>query len=76
MDDIYVRLGAYMRKFRENAGLTQQEAADKLGICRSTLTHYEAGRRKPTLDFLFQLEMIYKADMITAILEAKKTTDK
>jgi len=35
---------------RKNAGLTQQQVADALGLDRSAIAHYEKGDSKPTLD--------------------------
>ena len=44
---------------RVNAGLTQQEASDKLGICRATLANYEAGRSVPDWDIVEKIEEVY-----------------
>lgn len=38
-----------LREARERAGLTQEELARKIGIDRSTYTHYERGDRVPSL---------------------------
>lgn len=37
-----------LQKAREAAGLTQQQAADKLGIAVGTLRNWEQDRRHPT----------------------------
>lgn len=39
---------------RQNRGLTQQELADKLGITRASLSHYEKGRREMNYNLLIQ----------------------
>ena len=39
---------------RQSRGLTQQELADKLGITRASLSHYEKGRREMNYKLLIQ----------------------
>lgn len=52
------------RRVREQAGLTQNEVAELLGVERSTVTRYESGTRKPRgtvrlayVDLLERMEM-------------------
>ena len=42
---------------------TQQEIADKLGVTRSTVSNFEIGRRKPEIDILEKLAVIYGVDL-------------
>lgn len=44
-----------LRKFRELKGWTQTELAKEAGLTQSWISHFEAGRRKPTLDTLQKL---------------------
>lgn len=54
--DIYRReLGQYIRRLREEAGMTLQELADLAGIGRSHLNTIELGRYNFTIDILHQL---------------------
>jgi len=41
-----------LRALRERKGLTQGEAAKKMGIVRTTYSNYEAGNREPDNDTL------------------------
>lgn len=41
-----------LRKSRENAGLDQTELARVTGISRTSIVHYEAGRRSPRRPYL------------------------
>jgi transcriptional regulator with XRE-family HTH domain len=43
------RLGANMRRCREERGLTQTQLADRAGIAPSTISTIENGRNSPTL---------------------------
>ncbi len=36
------------RYLRIQAGLTQQEVADALGVCRVAVTYWESGKRSPS----------------------------
>lgn len=46
------KLGARLRLWRERARLTQEELADRTGLVASWISHYETGRRYPTVDHL------------------------
>lgn len=47
--------GTRISNLRKNLKLTQQELADKLGISRAALSHYEKDRRDPDSDTLIKL---------------------
>lgn len=49
------RLPDLLRTYRERASLTQDEAAEKLKIGRSTLVRYENRRSSPPFDVLHSL---------------------
>ena len=40
-------LGNIIKEKRKEAGLSQQELADKVGVARNTITYWEKGRSKP-----------------------------
>lgn len=43
-------IGQLIKARREEIGLGQEELAEKLGVTKSTISAYETGQRKPTLD--------------------------
>jgi transcriptional regulator with XRE-family HTH domain len=45
---------------RENLGLSQIEVAETLKIARSTLANYETGTRKPDLETLTKIAILYE----------------
>ena len=45
-------VAARLRAVRCFEGLTQEQMATRMGVCFATISHYETGRRKPSLDFL------------------------
>lgn len=48
-DEKRKRFSENLRSLRKKAGLTQSEAADALGISRSTYTYYELGKTVPDI---------------------------
>ena len=48
-----------LRAARVNAGLTQEEASERVGCARSTLNGYESGRTQPTYKTLKALCELY-----------------
>ena len=48
-----------MAAARVNANLSQQEAADLIGISRATLANYEAGRSVPDWDIVQKIGEVY-----------------
>lgn len=56
-------IGRKLRQLRKEKGLTQQEAADRLKITRSTISNYEVGRRSPHLKDLQKIGELYGAGL-------------
>ena len=52
-------VGEKLRTLRKEKKLTQQEAADKLGVKRATISNYEIGRRSPHLSELRRIAEFY-----------------
>lgn len=48
---------------RKNAGLTQKQAADKIGISPNTLRNYETGTTSPPLKRIEKICKVYKCRM-------------
>ena len=48
-------LAKNIARFRKDAGMTQEELADKLDIARPAVARYERGNRKPTPERLSEL---------------------
>ena len=48
-----------LRGLREQRGLSQGEAAKRIGIARTTYSNYEAGNREPDIDTLIRMADFY-----------------
>ena len=55
-DDLKITLKAA----RTNAGYTQEQAAEALGLSLSTLKNYEAGRTYPSVNVVKAIEELYQ----------------
>ena len=48
-----------LKNARKDAGLTQQQAADSLGIERPSYARYETGDRQPDIDMLIMISKLF-----------------
>ena len=48
-----------IREYRERAGLTQAELAEKVGVRRETLLHLESGKYNPSLKLAMDLAKLF-----------------
>jgi transcriptional regulator with XRE-family HTH domain len=54
-----VGLAARLKQLRMDRGLTQQQAAQAVGVTRSVISGYETEMRFPSLDILVALARLY-----------------
>ena len=52
-----------LKAARVNAGLTQREAAKRLGISRGTLASYEMYRTKPDIEMAKRIAILYGTEV-------------
>jgi len=58
-----VSIAKNLRQLRLNSGMTQEQAADRLGVTRQTLSSYESERTRPDIDMLMRLCALYGTDL-------------
>lgn len=51
-----------LKEARINAGLTQENLAEEIGVAKSTLSGYENGNREPTMLTISKLMKVLKVD--------------
>lgn len=56
-------VGSQIQTVRMSAGLTQEEAAERVGVTRVTVGYIEQGRRAPSLKRLFDLAQAYDVEV-------------
>lgn len=52
-----------LRQLRAASGMTQEQAAQRLGVTRQALSSYETGRTRPDIDALMRLAHLYGTDL-------------
>lgn len=65
---MYSMISYWLKYYRHECGLTQQQVADRLKIERSTYTYYETGKTKPDINTLIKIAKVYNISY-TALLE-------
>ena len=65
---MYSMISYWLKFYRHECGLTQQQVADKLKIERSTYTYYETGKTKPDISTLIKIAKVYNISY-TKLLE-------
>lgn len=56
-------IGKKLKEIRVRNGVSQQQAADALGICRSAYCNYEIGRRSPDFSVIKRLADFYRISL-------------
>lgn len=51
---------SHLKTYRQTAGLTQEELAQKLGVTRQTINAIEQGKYQPTLHLAWQCAKLFK----------------
>jgi putative transcriptional regulator len=50
----------YLEQLRTDAGMTQQELADRVDVSRQTIISLESGRYNPSIILAFRLSRLFK----------------
>ena len=56
-------ISANLRQLRQGRGMTQEQAAQQVGVTRQALSSYESGRTRPDIDMLLRLAQVYGTDL-------------
>lgn len=63
LETLRKHLGQNLRRARAQAGLSQREVAQHLGVSRPTYTYYETGHTAPSVFDLYRLAQLYGCPM-------------
>lgn len=72
-----VDFGARLRELRKQAGLTQQQLADRLWLSKATVSYYEQSLRCPSPEVLVKIAGVFHvtADYLLGIEEKRQSID-
>ena len=69
-----MRLGRRLRELRESQGLTQEQAAELMGVHPKSMPRIEGGTANPTVATLVAASMAYKVPLRDLFPEEDKGT--
>jgi transcriptional regulator with XRE-family HTH domain len=69
LNDDREKVGSRLRDARVMAGLSQEQAAQKMNISRPAISEIESGKRKVSAEELIQFSELYKVDKLWLLLE-------
>lgn len=52
-----------LREIRKKQGMTAQVLAEKLGVSQGAISHYETGRRKPSIDMVVKMAKVFNCSV-------------
>ena len=67
-----MNFGEDIRKLREDAGMTQQELANRAGVSRSYIARFETTSKKGTVETLRKIFNVFDLDVKVEIVPIKK----
>ncbi|MEG2144320.1 MAG: helix-turn-helix transcriptional regulator [Oscillospiraceae bacterium] len=62
MQEIY-DFGMRLKELREKRHLSQGEAADRMGVTRSTISAYECNTKTPRLEVIVKMAIVYNTSV-------------
>ena len=65
-----------LKEIRQNAGLTQEEVAEKIMVSRVTVSHWENGKSLPDIVSLISLSDLYSISLDELLKGDSKMTEK
>ena len=68
------QIGARIRKYRENRGLTQKKFADLIGVSNGRVSNWEQGINRPDADILADICRVLEVSP-SELLDVKLPTD-
>ena len=58
-----MKIGSFLKKLRNEKGLTQEQAGEQFNVSRRTVTRWETGANMPDLDVLLEIADFYDVDL-------------
>lgn len=73
MEETVGKIQISLAAARVNAGMTQKDIADKLGVSKNTIINWEKGKVKPSPANLIALSTVYRMPVDYIFLPNKST---
>ena len=70
-----LKMGAYLKKLRNEKGLTQEELSEKFGVTRRSVSRWETGDNLPDIDILIEMSDFYNVELKDLLQGGNKNMD-
>ena len=70
-----MEIGSIIRKYRKEAGLTQEEMANRLGVTAPAVNKWENGNTKPDIDLLAPIARLFNISLDTLLSFREELSD-
>ena len=57
------KMGVFLKRLRNEKGLTQEQLAEKFGVARRTVSRWEVGSNLPDIDILIEMSDFYEVEI-------------
>ncbi|MDO4491863.1 MAG: helix-turn-helix transcriptional regulator [Lachnospiraceae bacterium] len=57
------KMGAFLKKLRNEKNLTQEQLAEKFGVSRRSVSRWEGGHNLPDIDILLEMSDFYEVEL-------------
>lgn len=66
------QIGKYIKKYREEKGITQEQLAENMNVTRQAVSNWENEKTQPDIDTLFRISQIFEISMEELIYGEKR----
>lgn len=68
------KIGSFLKELRNEKGITQEQAAEKLGVTQRTVSRWETGNNMPDISMLVYLAEFYDVD-VREIIDGERKSE-
>ena len=70
-----IKIGAFLKTLRKEKNLTQEQAAEQLGVSNRTVSRWETGTNMPDISLLMEIAELYGVS-IPELIEGERKSEK
>ena len=70
-----IKIGAFLKTLRKEKNLTQEQAAEQLGVSNRTVSRWETGTNMPDISLLLEIAELYSVS-IPELIEGERKSEK
>ena len=70
-----IKIGAFLKALRKEKNLTQEQAAEQLGVSNRTVSRWETGTNMPDISLLLEIAELYGVS-IPELIDGERKSEK